>query len=117
MSYFVTRTTPMTIEGAWLTVQKDMQFHSDKLGILTVPRRFRFDGATIPRIFWSLVGAPASEGNRRAAALHDMCYRYHLFPRKACDILLEDALKCDGKKWLTRKMMYYAVRLFAKGHY
>lgn len=41
----------------------------------TVPAPMLFDGASIPRIFWRVLGAPLDDLFRIGALLHDACYK------------------------------------------
>lgn len=39
-----------------------------------IPARFLFDGASVPRLFWSLTGITRDGLERAAACIHDMLY-------------------------------------------
>ena len=74
-----------------------------------------FDGASIPRIFWRLIGCPYCGKYRRAAVLHDAYYglsSHHT--RKSVDKMFLEAMRSDGVSWLQSRAMYYAVRLFGE---
>ena len=42
---------------------------------ITVPQGFKYDGASIPRFLWPIVGHPWSGYYDQAAAVHDLLYR------------------------------------------
>jgi len=73
------------------------------------------DGASIPRMFWRLIGAPYTGRHRRAAALHDCEYMRRRYPRKVCDRMFREVMKLDHVGRIKRNTMYRMVRLFG-GH-
>lgn len=81
--------------------------HVVKAGFLT-------DGASIPRLFWSIVGSPFEGGPLRAAVFHDSICDLALTQRARRDgdnqfiWIMEE----DGVPWLQRYAMFYAVRLY-----
>lgn len=76
--------------------------------IITVPKGFQSDWASVPRLFWRLV--PPHQYPRSSLG-HDWLYAAEYFPRKKCDLFFFDALKEEGACWLRRWAMYRAVRL------
>lgn len=88
--------------------------------IIQVNPKFDFDGASIPRALWSIVGSPMTDGYQRAGCLHDALYASEYFPREVCDALFLEAMKSDGVSYIKRTAMYNAVRMFGwtvwKGH-
>lgn len=80
-------------------------------GTIIVPRGFETDGASVPRIFWTLFSpfGPCFP----AAVVHD--YLYAAGParlkRKDCDVIFYDAMKDVGVGWLQRSIIYRAVRI------
>ena len=75
------------------------------------------NGASIPRIFWRLVGSPYTGNYRRAAALHDCEYHRGRHPRKRIDKMFLAVMKHDGVGRIKRNVMYRAVRLCAGQFY
>ena len=86
--------------------------YDSRIGWLTVPAGFLTDGASIPRIFWSIFSPTGSYFE--AALIHDYLYSnvsaWHIDRAKADEIFL-DAMEEIGVGWLTRKTIYRAVRL------
>lgn len=75
----------------------------------TVPEEFECDGASIPRLFWSLVGHPLGE-YADAAFLHDWAVRF--LPRPKADRLFEEAMVHGlGVDGLKAQLMYKAVHI------
>lgn len=76
----------------------------------TIPAHFKTDLATIPRIFWPIIGP--HELGIRASVKHDFLYRVAKIKRKrADDIFLLDMEK-DGVTLWKRRAAYRAVRIF-----
>jgi len=81
-------------------------------GQITVPLGFTTDGASIPRVFWSLLGpfGPYFE----AAVIHDFLYSPWSdgFSRAEADSIFKEAMFNLGLDWPRREAIYRAVRLF-----
>jgi hypothetical protein len=93
-------------------LDSELVFESDKLGIITVPKGFQTDFASVPRvpIAYTLFGDKA----HREAVIHDYLYRIDSAPQasysQANDCFLE-AMKVRGKSWFVRYSMYWGVVL------
>ncbi len=85
---------------------------------ITVPANFITDFASIPRILWSIIGAPYGRYGK-AALLHDLLYRVRdLFgegmphTRRFADrVFLVGMVDLNVKPW-RRTLMYWGVRCF-----
>lgn len=88
--------------------------------IIQINPGFDFDGASIPRGLWSVVGSPMTDGYQRAGCLHDALYASEHFYRAFCDKLFLEAMESDGVSYIKRTAMYTAVKMFGwtvwKGH-
>lgn len=71
---------------------------------------FKFDGASIPRAFWWLIGSPFTGKYRKAALLHDALYAAELYEREVCDNKFDEVMEKDGVNWFKRNTMWLAVR-------
>ena len=91
--------------------------YDDGLVILQVNPKFDFDGASIPKALWSIVGSPMTDGYQRAGCLHDALYAGHIFPKEICDRYFLEAMKSDGVGYVKRYAMYLAVRAFGGSSY
>jgi len=82
---------------------------------IEVPQGFTTDGASIPRIFYTLIGGPFME-YIEAAVVHDwMCENTQTYTRKeADDTFLEIMVGLGVKEW-RRDLMWRAVSLLQKG--
>jgi hypothetical protein len=80
--------------------------------IITVPKGYVTDLATIPRWYWSII-SPARSDLIEAAIIHDYLYGCPgSITRSEADAILYNALILDGSSEYVAKKMYYSVRLF-----
>jgi hypothetical protein len=80
---------------------------------LLIKKGFIFDGASIPRFFWRVVGHPLDPEFIRAALLHDGLYASELEEQEECDLLFEEFMEdYDDISWAKRTAMYQAVHWF-----
>ncbi len=78
-----------------------------------VPAGFVSDGASIPKIAWSIVGGPWTGKYRNAAVVHDYLYSVQTFTRRITDREFLVGMKGLGVGWWKRGTMYNCVRLVA----
>lgn len=96
-------------------VQRSFNYYIGKEGsdeVVIVPKGYRTDGASIPKLFWSLIGGPLGK-YAPAAIVHDFILEYDMYPRKRCDEIFEEALGVLGVGWFKRKLMYWGVRMYS----
>lgn len=68
------------------------------------------DGASIPRLFWRVIGHPF--GDYFAAAVgHDILYETEFLPRERSDAVLRDLIEVLPVPAWRRALIYRAVRL------
>ncbi len=81
-------------------------------GTITVPAGFVTDGASIPRLFWALLG-PFGPWFA-AAIIHDYLYSdlNTRFTREQSDLIFKEAMFNLGVDWPRREAIYRAVRAF-----
>jgi hypothetical protein len=90
-------------------------------GPITIPADFPTDGASIPKLFWSILYPFGPYFP--AALLHDFLYSresnkfYHKIRRADADKLFLEAMEAVGVDFLTRQTIYIAVRAFGKTCY
>jgi len=118
------------IDGlCWIIHNEDKSFKFSLVtGETVIPRDKEItDFASIPRVFWRLIGPPTGAGKGAnygpAAIIHDELYKLHHFEngipceRKFADMVFYAAM-CDLKVDLwRRKLMYLAVRIGGKKHF
>ena len=89
---------------------EDNFLYESKHGRLKVAGGFRTDGASIPRIFWRVIGCPLRARYTPAAILHDALYQAGYLTREESDkVLLEAMGECDVHP-LRAYAIYLAVR-------
>jgi hypothetical protein len=84
---------------------------------ITVKEGFIYDSASIPRIFWSLIGSPFSGKYRMAALIHDALYATQLTTREEADDIFYNIMVNEGVSVWKAKLMYTAVLAFGSSVY
>ena len=77
---------------------------------ITVKEGFIFDGASLPRVTWSLIGCPFIGAYTIPALIHDALYASEIVSRKEADDIFLDLLEEYGVGYLKRYSMYWGVR-------
>lgn len=90
---------------------KDFRY-SSSYGLITVPAGFITDGASIPKMFWSVL-SPFGD-YFAAAVVHDYLYspRNETYTRKESDLIFKEAMFNIGVPWYRRELIFRAVRMF-----
>ena len=107
-----------TVKTEWLKGKRDMKlieslsFKDSKGVIWTAPKGSIIDGASIPRFFWRVIGAPLSGIYRRASVLHDVYCASKSRPHKQVHKMFYEAMLVDDVPKIKAKTMYRAVRMF-----
>lgn len=78
---------------------------------ITINKGFDFDGASIPKPLWSIIGSPFTGNYVSAALFHDGLYAGEVLDRKVCDDIFLDLMKQYKVSYTIRYAMYWAVRL------
>jgi len=86
---------------------------------LTALKGFDYDGASINRIFWTLIGSPMDHDIIVGSMFHDLLYCVHLpeFPRCETDGLLKYLMGVYYADKAKQTAVYNAVRLFGNNHW
>jgi len=102
-------------DGRNFELAKDFCYQSDRYGItICAPAGFVFDFASIPRMFWRVVGSPATGLYRRASVIHDYLCVHGAelgISRAQADSIFYEAMLCNGVGLFKAWVMYRAVRL------
>lgn len=79
------------------------------------PEGGSYDGATIPRLLWRIIGKPLSREFRWASYWHDrLCERsYYWSDRRLADAVLLALLDREHVAYWRRTAMWLAVRAYA----
>ena len=87
---------------------------------VTVPDGFVNDGASVPRIFWTISGLTRDGLIRAGALIHDWLYRRNgkletlTISRKDSDKIFYDLMRAAGISGYRAWIAYKAVRVFAR---
>lgn len=112
MSSFTKPLVVKHIDGKHWEIMETFEYYTDDMEILIiVPAGFITDFASIPKIFWTLIGHPTGKFGK-AAVIHDFLYFRKLFDRKKADQIFLEAMTVLGVRWLQRHILYAAVRAF-----
>lgn len=77
-----------------------------------VPSETIVDGASIPRVFWSLIGGPLEGPYRNASVVHDYYCDVQTRSWQDTHRVFLEAMRCSGVNEVRAKTMYYAVYRF-----
>lgn len=73
---------------------------------------YEWDGASIPRFFWRLVGHPFTSSYRRASLVHDWLCESHALAWQDAHAILYYACRLSGVGWWQARRIYAAVYWF-----
>ena len=104
-------------------LDKTMIYTDSKGRRWVAPAGMVSDGASIPRVLWSIIGGPYEGSYRRGAWLHDYAYQCGgsmvlpdgsvlCYTRSDADWMLCDAIRADGGSILLADSIYAALELF-----
>ena len=105
-------------DGKYYELIEELSYYreSNKDDIIIIPKGFIFDGATVPRIFWTII--PPLGRYTRAACLHDYLIdvkwrKEKVITRKEADIIFLESMKAIKVNKLLAYTMYSAVRFYS----
>src|SRR5262245_35717189 len=76
---------------------------------MTAPKKFEADGASIPQLFWTVVGGPLDGQYRNASIVHDVgCVRM-TDKWEDVHLMFYEACRCGGVPENKAKVVYAAV--------
>ena len=94
-------------------INKEINIALSDNSILTIPKGFTTDFASVPKVFWSLI-PPIGEANI-SWIIHDYLYdTKDLRGRKFADKEMLYWMHKKGQDKLSSRVMYWSVRIFAK---
>ena len=74
-----------------------------------IPKGVEFDGASIPRLFWSIIGSPFGPEFMEADLIHDYCFYTKCCSFSDANKVFKAKLKLNGVSAWRRHLMYCAV--------
>lgn len=99
-------------EGRMVRLLKPLAYVTEAGERWPVEAGILVDGASIPRVFWSLIGGPFEGRYRNASIIHDRYCDLRSRGWEATHRMFHDAMRCSGVPLLKAKAMYYAVYRF-----
>ena len=81
--------------------------------VIRIKPPYTTDGASIPRIAWTLIGSPMDVPLLGPALCHDALYSAELVPdHSAADWMFLQFMQMAGIGWIKRNLVWSAVRTF-----
>jgi hypothetical protein len=99
-----------------LKVQLDDYF-AEKTYTFTIPKGYKWDGATIPRMFWRLIGSKTDSAFLIPSLIHDVLCENHKYvdnDRYFADRVFDCLLKVSEVPAFNRWLMFHSVDNFQK---
>ncbi len=106
---------PFILENSVDVILKNKE--KEKAYEFTIPKEYCWDGASIPRIFWRMVGAKTDPRFLIASLVHDvLCenHNYVDYDRYFSTCVFERLLYVAGVNSFTRWLMFHSVDNFQK---
>lgn len=107
-----------TVKAEWLTKTREMKllepfaFKGPDCKVWPVPKDAIVDGASIPKVFWSLIGGPFEGRYRDASVVHDYYCKVRTEPWEEVHEMFYHAMLANGVDSSKAGAMFYAVRWF-----
>ena len=100
-------------DGRTMLLVEDFTYMDQASTKWTAIRSARVDGASIPQLFWSLIGGPFEGQYRNASIVHDTeCTAPYKHRWQAVHEMFYNASRAGGVDWLKAKVMFAAVYHF-----
>lgn len=96
-------------DGRRFVLEDDFAYVDRKGVQWLAPTNLLTDGASIPSIFWSVIGGPWDGLYREAAVVHDAYCCAQTAPWQDVHRMFYEAMRCSGVAWVQAKTMFYAV--------
>ncbi len=82
---------------------------------IEIKKGFIYDGASIPSVFWSLIGSPFTGEYTRPALIHDALYCTHYYTKDETDTMFYMQMLACKVSEDKAMAIYYAVKFFGGG--
>ena len=115
MSSFTLPLIVKHLDGRRWELMKEFSYHigsEESKEVILVPKGFITDFASIPRLFWSIIGHPTGRYGK-SAVIHDFLYATQTTTRRRADKIFLEAMKVLKVSWWRRRAMWIAVRSWA----
>ena len=104
-----TLVTEWSPDGREMVLRQPYEFVDEGGLDWPVPSGTHVDGASIPKLLWSILGGPFEGKYRDASAIHDFYCDVHLRTWRATDRAFYEAMLISGVDDAQAKVMYMAV--------
>lgn len=99
-------------DGRHMKLLEDFEYVGPDGTIWIAPKDWVVDGASIPQIFWSLMGGPFEGKYRDASVIHDVACDKKERPWEAVHLAFYEGMLASGVTDVRAKVMYAAVYHF-----
>lgn len=99
-------------DGRLMTLREDFAYVDPTGKRWLAPAGTVVDGASIPRLFWTVIGSPFSGRYRNASVVHDIECDEMREPWQDVHRMFYEACRAGGVEEAQAKVMYYAVYHF-----
>jgi hypothetical protein len=99
-------------DGLTMQLVKPFEYIDSQGVTWAVPAGTQIDGASIPRVFWSIIGAPYTGKYREASVIHDHYCSTRSRHWKAVHKVFLDGMVARGVDRIQAQLMYLAVYRF-----
>lgn len=113
MGHFTNKIAIEPAGGKLWRITRAFSYITDGGDRIDIPLDFVFDGASIPRIAWILIGHPLSQEYLAPSAIHDWLCKYATWVRIKTDKIFREALRDKGVAYIRRTIMYGCVRIWS----
>ena len=100
---------PYAKRADWMEFAQDWYFVVDGKKVW-IPKGYFYNGASIPRVFWSIIGSPFDPQYWAAAGAHDWRYLTHTSTRPDADETLFQLCRQAGVGLWRARTIWGAVR-------
>jgi len=97
-------------DGRGVKLVSDLAYVDEEGTRWAVPAGAQVDGASIPRLFWSVIGGPFEGSYRDASIVHDWYCDRRTRTWQATHRVFYEAMLTSGVSLAKAKVMYFAVR-------
>jgi hypothetical protein len=96
-------------DGRTMVLLNELRYTDPYGQVWVAPAGSRVDGASIPKVLWSIMGGPFEGKYRKASVLHDVAYEEQRVDPREADLMFYNAMRASGVGAVTAKTMYYAL--------
>lgn len=105
----ITKWLVETGDDRLMEVMNDFSYQDAAVKLWTTPAGWKVDGASIPRLLWTIVGSPFTGDYRRASVIHDRYCDVRTEPSDAVHLMFYNACRADGVSLFDANTLYYGI--------